>query len=204
MNNPQEEYQQIQKGIMSYPSDPWRKVMFKAPITLWRLGLGPVIGKVLLLITHTGRKTGLPRRTMVEYHQLDGKKYAPCAFGPKTDWYKNVAANPYVTIQTADGAQSVKAVRVTEDDELIAVYELFKRRDPPLFHWYLQSLEIQPNHADVLAKKERIYWFRFDPTEQPTPPPLASDLAWVWIPVGLVAITLWWLYRRQRRSTRQE
>ena len=195
-----QEFQQIEKGFMTYPGDAWKRTLFKAPIQLWRLGLGPIIGKVILLITHTGRKTGLPRRTMVEYHKLDGAKYAPCAFGLKADWYKNIVANPYVTIQSSDGVESVNAIRVTDDQELVAVYELFKRRDPLLLKWYLRSLDIQQDYADLLAKKDRIYWLRFDPTGQPTPPPLTQDLSWVWVPVGLAIIAILWAKCKSENS----
>lgn len=192
-------FQQREAGLMSYPGDGWRKLFFKAPIQLWRLGLGPIIGYVMMLITHTGRRSGLPRRTMVEYHMLKGKKYAPCAFGRKSDWYKNIAADPQVTIQTAYGVERMTAVRVTDDQELLAVYELFKRRSPPLLNWYMQSLGIQHNPADVLAKKDRIYWIRFDETIKPTPPPLATDLIWVW-PVALAGLLAFWRLSRKKEN----
>ena len=56
------------------------------------------------------------------------------------------------------------AVRVTDDQELIDVYDFGKRRNPVMLDWYLQSLGIEDDPADILAKKDRIYWMRFDPT----------------------------------------
>ena len=125
------QYQQHEKGIISYPASGWRRSLFKAPLILWRMGFGPIIGRVMLVISHKGRKSGLPRHTMVEYHMLDGIKYVPCAFGPRSDWYKNITADPRVTIQSASGSKSTKAVRVTDDQELLDVYDLFISRDPP-------------------------------------------------------------------------
>lgn len=191
-------YPQHEKGLMSYPGGGWRRVMFKVPLLLWRMGLGPIIGHIMLVITHTGRKSGLPHHTMVEYHMFDGVKYAPCAFGPRSDWYKNITADPKVTIQTAHGTESATAVRVTDDQELLAVYDLFMRRDPPLTRWYLDSLGIQAEQQDVIAKKDRIYWIRFDPTDQPTPAPLENDLVWV-LPLALISLILLWFLNRQRR-----
>jgi deazaflavin-dependent oxidoreductase (nitroreductase family) len=193
-------YQQNQKGLMSYPSDEWRRLMFKAPLILWRMGLGPIIGRVILVLTHTGRKSGLPHHTMVEFHQLDGVIYVPCAFGSRSDWYKNITVDPHVTIQTAYGIQHAIAVRVNDDQELLAVYDLFLRRDPPLTRWYLDSLGIQPDHQDIIAKKERIYWFRFDPTNEPTPASLQSDLIWVLPITWLAILMLWWLFRQKRKT----
>jgi len=185
---------------MSYPGGGWRRSMFKAPLVLWRMGFGPAIGRVMLVLTHTGRKSGLPRHTMVEYHMLDGVKYVPCAFGPRSDWYKNITADPRVTIQTARSSERALAVRVTDDQELLAVYDLFIRRDPPLTRWYLDSLDIQPHHDDVLAKKERINWFRFDSTDEDTPPALETDLVWVLPIAGIGLLVSWVLIYRLRKS----
>jgi deazaflavin-dependent oxidoreductase (nitroreductase family) len=186
---------------MSYPGAGWRRAMFKAPLVLWRMGFRPIIGRIMLVITHTGRKSGLPRHTMVEYHMLDGVKYAPCAFGPRSDWFKNITADPRVTIQTAHGTEHAIAERVTDDQELLSVYDLFMRRDPPLTRWYLDSLDIQPNQTDVLAKKERINWFRFDPTDKDTPPALDTDLVWV-LPIMGISMLLSWIFIHRLRKSR--
>jgi deazaflavin-dependent oxidoreductase (nitroreductase family) len=177
--------------IMRYPARRWQQLAFKAPVNLWRLGLGPIVGHVLMLISHTGRKSGLTRRTLVEYHVLEGKKYAPVAFGEQAQWYQNILANPLVTIQTAGGAQGAIATRVTDDAELVIVYNLLMRRNPVMMRWYLDSLGIRDTPEDVIAKKDRIFLLRFDPTGEPTPPPLEADLWWVWIIGG--GLLLGWL-----------
>ena len=112
-----DEYVQQDKGFMTYPSEGWHKAAFKAPVVLWRLGLGSLIGQMMVLITQTGRKSGLPRRTITEMHKINGRKYAPVAFGRRAQWYRNIEADPLVTIQTADGPESARAVRVTDDQE---------------------------------------------------------------------------------------
>ncbi len=194
-----EPFQQVEQGFMTYPDEGWRQVMFKAPVHLFRMGLAPLIGKIMMLITHTGRKSGLPRRTMVEYHKLNGAKYVPVAFGRKAQWYKNIEADPHVTIQTADGIESMQAVRVTEGRELLTVYNLFARRDPPLLRWYLTSLGIDPDDPrDVLGKKDRIHWLRFDPLEAPTPAPMEADLKWV-LPAVAAGLVGGWLFLRRKK-----
>lgn len=182
-----------------YPESGWAKLMFKAPRTLWRLGLGPITGKIFMLITTTGRKSNLPRRTMVEYYKVNGRKYAACAFGEKADWYKNIQADPRVTIQTSDGTESAIAYRVTEDDELLAVYQIFKRRDPPLINFYLSSLGIQDTPEDVLENKDKIIFVGFEPAEIVTPPGQEVDLAWLW-PVGMLILLLLWVIQSQSKE----
>jgi len=184
------------KNMMElYPSAGWSRMMFKAPINFWRLGLGPLTGKIFLLITTTGRVSGLPRRTMVEYHKVEGRKYAACAFGDKADWYRNIQTDPNVTIQSSDGTESAAAYRVSDDEELLDVYKVFKRRDPPLTNWYLSSLDIEDTPEDVLDNKDKLYWIGFAPIAEAAPTGLDVDLAWLWL-VGLLALLGVWLTQK--------
>ena len=180
LQSPPKSFQQKDKGFLTYPAKGWRQAMFKWPVQLWRLGLGPLIGQIFVLITHTGRKTGLPRHTLIELHRLNGKKYGPSGFGRRAQWYRNIEADPRVTIQTSNGAESVTAVRVTDDDELLALLNNMEEKGGRAMRdMYLQALEIESTPEDIIAKKDRIYWLRFDPTDEPTPPPLKADLVWV-------------------------
>ncbi len=180
-------------------NSPLMKQAFKAPILLWRLGLGPLFGKIVLVMTMTGRTSGQRRRTAAEFYGLNGKKYSVVALGAKADWYKNLAANPHVTVQSADGTQSCKAYRVTDDAELAEVFKLFLRKDAPLTNWYLKSLDVPVDVASVLANKDKIYILGFEPTDEPCPAGLDVDLAWLW-PVAFAWLLL---FRPRRRSRRR-
>ena len=57
----------------------------------------PVAGWFLVLTT-TGRRSGLPRRTPLNYAILDGRVYLLSGFGRRADWYRNLIANPRVTL----------------------------------------------------------------------------------------------------------
>jgi len=176
-----------------YPHPSWAKTATKIPLITWRLGLGPLTGRLFMVLTITGRKSGLPRRAMVEYHRFNNKKYIASGFGADAQWYKNIVANPHITVQTSDGTESVRAIRVTDDDELIDVVNVFSSADTATaINWYLRSYVVEPTPEDIIAKKDRLYILRLDPTNEPTPPGLDVDLAWLW-PVallGLLGITL--------------
>ena len=173
--------EKLSKNLMTYPESGWRKWMFKAPLKLWRLGLGPILGQYLLILTHRGRKSGRVYHTMLEYHELNGKIYIPVAFGSQTDWYKNISVHPEVTVQTAAGSESRTAIRVTGDQEILEVFDYFMKRDPPITKMYLNTLGITPNHEDVVANKDKIYWMRLEPASEAALLPLEVDLAWVWL-----------------------
>jgi deazaflavin-dependent oxidoreductase (nitroreductase family) len=181
-----------------YPKNKLGKFIFHLPIYAWRLGLGPIVGRYIMIITHTGRKTGFSRHTAVEYHRLGGIKYIPCAFGFQAQWYRNIMANPRVTIQTAEGTEHMVAVRVTRDEELVLVIQSILKRNPTLMNWYLQSLGVEPTETDILAHKEHLIFLRFDPTNEPAPRGLEVDLAWIW-----PLIMLWMFISRPFRHKRK-
>ena len=73
-------------------------------VGLFRLGLGwavnfwPKVGGRIMVITHTGRKSGLRRRTPVNYAPIDGDLYCTAGFGAASDWYRNIMADPEVEV----------------------------------------------------------------------------------------------------------
>lgn len=50
------------------------RLMLRLPIWLYRLRLGRLLGNRFLLLTHVGRKTGLPHQTVVEVASHNGTK----------------------------------------------------------------------------------------------------------------------------------
>ena len=66
---------------------------------LYAIGLGPIIGKIILLLTTTGRKSGQKRITPLQYEEIDGKYYLGSARGTKSDWYRNIQADGRVEVQ---------------------------------------------------------------------------------------------------------
>jgi deazaflavin-dependent oxidoreductase (nitroreductase family) len=89
---------------LAYPSGVVMKYVYKIPILLYRLGLGRLIGCQFMIMTTTGRKSGLPRHTAIEYHQRKGRKYVLVGWA-RSDWYQNLLASPLTTSQTATGTE---------------------------------------------------------------------------------------------------
>lgn len=95
------------------------KVMNKGMLLMWRLGMGPlvnfwpaVVGRIMV-ITHTGRKSGTRRQTPANYALIDGDVY--CITMPITDWYRNIKATPQVEVWLPDGRWSATAEEVPND-----------------------------------------------------------------------------------------
>jgi deazaflavin-dependent oxidoreductase (nitroreductase family) len=58
----------------------------------------PAGGGRIMVITHTGRRTGLRRQTPVNYAPGDDAVYCTAGFGRRADWYRNLVADPAVEV----------------------------------------------------------------------------------------------------------
>jgi deazaflavin-dependent oxidoreductase (nitroreductase family) len=101
---------------------PFFKWLFKIPILQYRLGLGWLTGKYILLLTTTGRRSGKLRYTPLEYiYDKEHDKYRIAAgWGGKTDWYRNIKANPKVHVQV--GRRKFNAIAEIVSDKEVAKY----------------------------------------------------------------------------------
>ncbi len=186
-----------------YPASPFMKYAFQSPILLWRLGLGPLVGRQLMILTTTGRVSGRPRRTAIEFHEYRGRKYIYSAWGERAQWYRNIMADPLVTIQTAKGAERVLARRVRDDEELAEAFDFMAQN--PLMQRWVEAMGVHFSREGFLAARDDLYLVTFDPTDAPTPPPQEADLTWVWSVAGaLLSLALRAYFARyQRRRQRR-
>jgi deazaflavin-dependent oxidoreductase (nitroreductase family) len=77
------------------------RLFARAPIMLYRIGLGGLMPMQLLLTT-VGRKSGRPRQAVVDVLRHDAATdtyYVVSAYGARSDWYRNLQANPAVRVQ---------------------------------------------------------------------------------------------------------
>jgi deazaflavin-dependent oxidoreductase (nitroreductase family) len=87
------------------------RLAFRLPIWLYRLRLGWLLGDRLLLLTHIGRKSGMPRQAVIEVvrHDRASDTYIIASgFGAQVDWFRNIQENPNVLVQI--GARRLEAV----------------------------------------------------------------------------------------------
>jgi deazaflavin-dependent oxidoreductase (nitroreductase family) len=84
------------------PPQGFARSLYRFPIFFYRIGLGGLLGTRLLLLTHKGLKSGLLRKTVLEVVDYDRQNtwfIVAAVFGPKSDWYQNILADPKVTVQ---------------------------------------------------------------------------------------------------------
>ena len=172
-------------------------------LLLWQLGLGklinfwpPVVGRTMVL-THTGRKSGLPRRTPLNYAIVDGVIYAVAGFGGVSDWYRNIQANPCVQIWLPDSWHEGRAEEVNDPQNRLKIIRAvliasgFAANIAGLDPHTLRDAEL-----DSKAKEYRI--LRVTPTAPRTGPGGPGELAWIW-PLATFLLLPLALRKRSRR-----
>jgi deazaflavin-dependent oxidoreductase (nitroreductase family) len=78
------------------------RLMVRAPVWLYRAGLGGLLGRRLLMLTHRGRVSGQLRRTVLEVAGHDpatGAWVVASGFGTRSQWLRNIDAHPDVRVR---------------------------------------------------------------------------------------------------------
>lgn len=118
---------------------------------LYRIGLGPVIGKLILLLTTAGRRTGLPRVTPLGYEEIDGAIYLGSVRGTESDWFKNAKANPQVHLRIGSREFEGIAEPVTDPSRIADFIQCQLQRHPRMSGAVLaaEGLPRNPNRDDL-------------------------------------------------------
>ena len=137
----------------------WQKMKYiqKLHRVLYAIGLGPVIGKIILLLTTTGRKSGLKRVTPLQYEEIDGKYYLGSARGLQADWVRNIQANPNVEVRVKSLNFQGQAEVVTDPARFADFVEVRLQRHPLMVGTIMQKahgLPKQPSREQLEALAE--------------------------------------------------
>lgn len=106
--------------IVARPAPPTGlvRLLFRAPIYLYRMRLGFLFGGRLVLLNHIGMRTGIMRRVVIEVtdRRPDGSIVVCSGFGPRANWYRNLLKTPRATIQIGLRTIAVTAEPLTADE----------------------------------------------------------------------------------------
>lgn len=103
------------------------RFVFRAPIALYRVGLGGVLGSRFLLLEHVGRTSGEVRQTVLEVLETgdDGVPVIASGFGESSHWFKNVSANPDVWF-TRRRTRTHATARRLDHPQAVDVFERYR------------------------------------------------------------------------------
>ena len=146
--------------------------LFRMPIALYHLGLGGLFGKRMVRLTHTGRRSGIPRQVILEvvrYIPEDGSCIVAAGFGKESDWVRNIKHDPRITYTIGRDNKNGKAVRLDEDtaaQELIQYSHDHPKAWKELAH--IMGYQLDGTEADTRELGKLIHMFVFKPTKKIT------------------------------------
>jgi deazaflavin-dependent oxidoreductase (nitroreductase family) len=131
------------------------RTLYRLPIKLFGLRLGWLLMGHFLLLTHTGRKSGLPRQTILEvllHDRVRDMYYVLAAWGEQSDWVKNIEKTPQVTISVGHRHFRALASRLSPEEAELKVIA-YGRRHPHLIRYLprLLGYRIDGSEEDMRA-----------------------------------------------------
>lgn len=177
----------------------------KFMLLLFRLGLGSYgngtrWGGWIMVLSQVGRKSGLLRRTPLNYALLDGDVYCLAGFGAQADWYRNILANPQVEVWLVEGRWAGIAEDVSDHPQRLEL--LRKVLVASGFASYaagIDPLKLDDASLDALTEKYRLVRIRRQEARTGSGGP--GDLAWVWPLATMILLPL--ALRKRKPGTKK-
>lgn len=137
---------------MKAPRFFWR-LMQVGPKIVYTLGLGPLFGHFVLLLTTIGRKSGKRRVTPLVHEEINGTFYVASARGASADWFQNIQANPNVEVRVGGRRFDGLADVVTDPVRIADHLERLMARNPGMFGAILRAegLSANPSREELEA-----------------------------------------------------
>ncbi len=114
---------------MATQPSPFLRRVYAVPQALYRHGLGWLLGRHFLQLTHTGRTSGRRYRAVVEvvhYDAATGEAVVWAGYGKGSDWYRNVRAGGPVWVDFGRGERRA-AVRDVPSEEAVEILPAYER-----------------------------------------------------------------------------
>jgi deazaflavin-dependent oxidoreductase (nitroreductase family) len=163
-----------------------------------KAGLGPLHANPLtgswMLLRTTGRTSGRPREVALGYAIFDGAVYCSAGFGPRTQWYRNLLAEPRVEVVLPGGAFAGLAEEVTDPVELDRAWRALIRSLGVLGRSFVCAPDVPPD--ELFAKTANLPLVRIRPVGIAAGP--ADPGGWLWATLTVVGLV--WLAGRIRRG----
>ncbi|MEU7633100.1 nitroreductase family deazaflavin-dependent oxidoreductase [Nocardia sp. NPDC049220] len=104
----------------------------RAPITLYRIGLGFLFGTRLLMLEHVGRHTRARRYVVLEVldRPAPGEYVIVSGFGDRAQWYRNIQAHSSVRVWCGLRRAAAAAVAPMTEAEAAAALDRYIRNHP--------------------------------------------------------------------------
>jgi deazaflavin-dependent oxidoreductase (nitroreductase family) len=111
----------------THPRRPHGILRTIAPVVVFLLRLNCIkpLNDYLMVITHTGHKTGKHYTNPIAYAR-DGETFLAFSIGGIASWYHNVQENPEVTLEVSGDKLQARAQLVSDPADLEKVLDVYK------------------------------------------------------------------------------
>jgi deazaflavin-dependent oxidoreductase (nitroreductase family) len=128
-------------------------------VTAWTYRLVPKLPKSMrpksmIVLHHTGRRSGQPRKTGLQqiYQDRDsGRYFVAAAYGPTSDWWRNTVANPRVMVEV-DGRVIEAVAAPVDSEEAVAIMEAAIEENPRLRDRAFKHAGVAVSDPDGIAR----------------------------------------------------
>ncbi|MFC1922801.1 nitroreductase/quinone reductase family protein [Chloroflexota bacterium] len=110
----------------------WHFMRWLNPRISRRFREGRKVGPSVLVLTTTGRKSGRPHKTPLQYELVEGAYYVGSARGVRADWYRNLENEPKVTVAIAGKEFSAQAETISDPVRIADFLEMRLERNPKM------------------------------------------------------------------------
>lgn len=144
----------LEKAYNAEPPKGIRRIIFRLPVYLYRYHLGFLMGERFIRLKHWGRKSGQLKEAVIEVIDKDNANaviHCASGFGEKSQWYKNICANPDVFITLKNRDFRAKA-RILPHEEAALVLRRYAMAHPKSFKAVakLSGYRIDGSDSDIV------------------------------------------------------
>jgi deazaflavin-dependent oxidoreductase (nitroreductase family) len=117
--------------------------LMRAPIWIFRARAGALLTSRLVMLEHIGRKSGARRYVVLEVvdHPTPETFIVPSGFGARSQWFRNVKANPTVRVYAGSHAPAPATARQLDQVEADRVLAEYRARHPQRWERFKSVLE---------------------------------------------------------------
>ncbi len=147
---------------------PIARHLARAPILLYRVGLGGLLGRRFVMVEHVGRRTGRVRRTVLEVIRHDDRSVdTAAAWGRRSDWFRNVVAHPRVRVSTGRLRRVPATAEVLDPAAAGEVFARYAADHPRAARALATTLGVSFEDPRALAERIPVVRFHLDTPSEP-------------------------------------
>jgi len=121
----------------------------------------------VLILTTTGRKSGTPRKTPLQYELENGAVYVASARGCRADWVGNILVDSNVEVELEDLHFHAQAQVITDSTKISEFLEMRLKRHPLMMGamLFFHRLPPRPNRDQLYELAVDLALVKFTPID---------------------------------------